>query len=572
MARPRTRAPKPTGPNSRVLVASGAALPSPTRNSGITSSEQWQAEVWRYYDLVPELRFVANWVGNVMSRAVLRAVTNTTGIDTLLPDTDPAAASLASYFEGEEGQAEMLRLTGIHLTVAGECYHVYRASDETWHVLATGKVTQTGKGEAARIAVDYGNGTFVPIDKGLDMVIRVWQPHPTEPLRADSPARANISTLEEIVRATGATRAILMSRLAGAGLLLLPNDMEFDAPEDRDPAAPGEFMRALTNAITAAIADPNAPSAVVPILVQGPSEAITAARHMTFGQDLSEQIRLMRDNAVKRLGLGMDIPPEVLTGIADTNRWNAWLIDEASVKAHTEPRLALVANAVTTAYLWPSLDDNRAARVGADTTAIRLRPNRSREAVELWDRGELSASALRRETGFDDGDNPPDDERKQWLLRRVATASAVDPLMVADALRILGVDVTPPEPTPTRGVREVVPTLKEHPSRDLPADAMLAAANVLVLRALERAGNRLKSKHRYTGRLTAAALYRELDGNPDVLLDGAWDLLPDVVPGADETLAFALDQYVRGLLHTKAEHSVDSLRRHLTAVEALVVH
>ena len=570
MARPRTRKP-PHQPNSRVLVASGAALPV-VKPYAVRASADWQSRVWQYYDQVPELRFVANWVGNVMSRAELQIVRAQPGADRVV-DTGPAVAALGSYFEGEAGQKEMQRLTGIHLTVAGECYHVYRNNDRTWHVLAAGKVVQTGSGDKATIRADFGDGTTTTLTPGTDLVIRVWQPHPTNPMEADSPARANMGTLEEIVRASGAAGAILMSRLAGAGLLLLPNEMEFAAPtEDKDPATDGPFMQALQKAMVTAIAAPDSAAAVVPITVQAPSEAIAAARHLTFGADLSEQIRLLRDSAVRRLALGMDIPPEVLTGIADTNRWNAWLIDESSIKAHIEPRVALLANAITTAYLWPALDGDTTDRVGADTTAIRLRPNRSREAIELWDRGELSNLALRRETGFGEEDNPSDDERKGWLLRRIATASAVDPIMVADALRILGVDVAPPAPAPTRGVREAVPSLTEHPGRDLPDDAMLAAANVLVMRALERAGNRLRSKHNYTGRMTSMTLYRELPGNPDTLLDGAWDLLPDAVPGADEGLALALDQYVRGLLHTQAPHTLDGLRRHLAAFEALVVH
>src|SRR4029079_12876610 len=90
-------------------------------------------------------------------------------------------------------------------------------------------------------------------------------------------------------------------------------------------------------------------------------------------------------------------------------------------------RLAVCSYAVTSEYLQPSLEglvpDPENYFCIADTSSIRLRPNRSAEAIELFDRGELSGMALRRETGFQPEDAPPVEEFTKWLLRKIAIGS-----------------------------------------------------------------------------------------------------------------------------------------------------
>jgi len=579
MARPRKPAVEPTYTS---VVASAVRLPVVTRNTARGSGEAWQAEAWRLYDRVGELRFVANWVGNMMSRTVLVAAQRVDG-DMIVHLTGPESGTLADYFDGVQGQAEMLRQTGVHLTVAGECFHVYQATADKWSVLAVGKVRQTGSGAKARLQADFGDG-MVTLTPGTDLVIRVWVPHPQDPQRADSPVQANLDTLLEIERTTQTTRAMLTSRLAGNGILILPNDITFPPGPDTDPSAStaDAFMQVLGEAMLTPIANPDDASAVVPIVVTAPGENISQARHMTFAGELSEQVRLARDSAVARFALGMDIPPEVLTGMSNSNHWNAWLADESSVKAHVEPRLMVVAHAIASAYLQPALDNDTSWHVLGDTSAIRLRPNRSKEAIELWDRGELSGDTLRRETGFEWLDAPTPDEFADWLLRKVALGST-SPEQTQAALRaLLGPGVLPVVPVPDTPTgrpsdvdnRRTVRTDRrtEGPEGpDGPDEALVAACDVLVYRALERAGNRLKSRHNYSGSTPAADLYLEFDStSPDMLLHDAWSCLDRVLPGSHEALRMTLDTYTRTLLTTRARHDRDALRAHLQAAKALM--
>jgi hypothetical protein len=296
----------------------------------------------------------------------------------------------------------------------------------------------------------------------------------------------------------------------------------------------------------------------------------------------------MRDAAIKRFALGVDVPPEVLLGVADANHWNAWLSEESAVKAHLEPRLAIVAYAVTDNYLRPAIQgDVPDAELDdyfciADTSSIRLRPNRSSEAVELYDRGELSGPALRRETGFQPEDAPLKEEFKVWLLRKIATGST-SPEQTEAALRLLGadlglgaiaVDTGRNRPPPDNLRTDTAPEFDENPIPDRVnaenrafnptqghhAAALAAACDVLVFRALERAGNRLRNIHPRTdtSQMSAVDIYRTLSGDPDKLLAGAWEcageILRPLTDDAEEAIA-TLDFYVRGLLSTHRPHN-----------------
>jgi len=585
MARPR-RPVEPPPPNG--FVASATRLPA-VRSRHVQPGQGWHTEAWAYYDTIGELRFVANWVGNVMSRAVLKVLHLVNG-EYLPVEDGPAVEALSAYFGGVQGQAQMLQATGVNLTVTGEAYHVM-TGDEEWYVLASGNVAQ----DQRRIWISLG-GERRELGPN-DLAMRVWVPHPKTPDMADSPVRSNLQTLSEIRRLNDHISAQLDSRLAGAGVLFVPSEIQFAAPPGVDPSAnqADAFMQVLGEAMMTPITDRASASAVVPIVVTAPGEALDKVQHLTFWTPLDDASIGMRDNAVKRLALGLDTPPEVLLGVSDTNHWSAWMVDESSVKAHLEPRLAVVAHAVTTAYLRPSLTDEVADPenyfVMADTSQIRIRPNRSNEAIELYDRGELSGGALRRETGFQETDSLDGDAFVLWLLRKVATGST-SPEQTAAALGRLGADLgaisdrstnkEPPDDLRTdTSRRRKRATDQRRPDQDRALtrtdhSPMLSAAEVLVLRALERAGNRLcnsRTRSDGLGQVPAIERYLVASGSPDSLLDGAWDFAEQVLRQYCDnpaTIVSVLDLYCRGLLSARIPHDPKALALALDTAESLV--
>lgn len=575
MARAReiTEAKPPPG-----FIASAVKLPAPTRREA-GRAEGWQGEAWAYWETVGELRYVATWKGNVMSRA--RLVAGKRRGNVIEPITrGPAAEAVEAFYGGPQGQSEFLQAQGVHLTMAGEDYVINRAAGDRWDIVSSGKVTTLPGG---KLQADFGTGGKpVPLQSN-DLVIRIWTPHPRDPTRADSPVHSNLGTLAQIVSLDRHITAQLRSRLAGAGILFLSNEVQFPTPPGADPAATqaDNFMALLGESMLTPIQEPGNAAAVVPIVAMVPTDSLGKNDHVKFWTELDANAVSMREAAIKRLALGLDVPPEVLLGVADANHWNAWLSEESAVKAQIEPGLEVIVSALTATYLRPAIanevPDPEDFFVLADTSAIRLRPNRSEQAIELYDRGELSGAALRRETGFDPGDAPAAKELEVWLLRKLATAAS-SPELVDAAIKALGVDIDVAEPSPTMQLppdhmridtdptlppsdSRVPPQLERGRARGNTEPGLVAACNVLVFRALERAGNRLRNMHPRTDTtaMTATDVYRSLGGDPDKLVAGAWECAAEVLGDYTDDVAGVvdtLDFYVRGLLTSHRPHSM----------------
>ncbi len=566
------------GPNA--LVAAATRLTG--RESGKTKRPKkappWYTQAWNFYDTIGEYRYACNWVGNLLSRAVLEVWENGE-----VTKNEQAIEGLAAFFGGPEGQREFLRQSGTQLTVPGDYYVVGEDmgdAPDKWSVVSASRINRTGEGPDAIWKV--GNKT---LDDPL--VMRIWRPHPNDQEKSDSPSRAVLPILSELDGLTKYVASQVSSRLAGSGVFAVPSEMSFgsvraqvtngDATDDQNiNTGLNAFLIELYESMMSALNDPEDASARVPILLSGPGEHLDKLRHITFSTELDKQTKMLRDEAIRRLALGMDMPPEILTGTGDMNHWNSWQTEEAAIKAHTEPLLQLITTAVTEQYLWPYLldvmegeDENSVRRftIHADTSKIRLRPNRSKEALELYDRGILTMEATARENGFDPADLMGDDERKDWFVRKVASGSTT-PELVAWALSQIGLSVPSGSlvvaETPTEAPNRR--SLADHPTRDIPDPSQIDASEVAIFRALERVGARLRSKYKTslvsgTDQISNAHLYRYARISPEMvddLLAGAWDICAELDISMPPAM---MDAYVRELISSQKQFTSRSYRR-----------
>ena len=429
--------------------------------------------------------------------------------------------------------------------------------------------------------------------------IRVWRPHPVDKTLADSPSRAILSILSELNQLSKRVAAQIDSRLTGSGLLLLPSETEFPAgpsrqlnvgeiEQAREAIAAGDaqgLADLLLENAQIAIQNPESAEAMIPIIATAPGEHIDKAKLLTFWSELDKIAPKLREELIRRLALGLDIPPEVLLGTSGSNHWNAWLSDENSVKIHAEPLLKLLTSSLTVEYLRKGLeglvDDPKRFAIQADTSQMRLRPNRSKEALELHDRLILSNEAVLRENGFTEADLMSDDERQVALIRKVAGGSTT-PELVEAALRKSGVELdvvvadrrNPAEARPT-------PSLVEHPVRELPEQREAASTQIVMLtlvaeqmldRALQRAGNRIKVKMGLRDSpFSANRLYMAAQltaGDMDAALEDAWGSCHEFDYGVNPILLEkALDTYARSLIRSQREPS----RAGLSAVLKLML-
>jgi hypothetical protein len=568
--------------------------------SRIARSTSWQPDAWIFYHTIGEFRYACDLQGSLISRATL-FVGREVGGKHVPEQTGPAVDVLADFFGDADGRAEMLRLAGIHLAVAGEFFIVGYTDPEdeqdVWQIVAATAIKRQGDDGPWSV-----NNIQIDLDPKDVFVTRIWRPDPENNELAMSPTRAVLAILGEIHRLTEHVAAQVDSRLAGAGILLMPSDMSLPTPpavegaEQKTANTADELMVILQTAMAASIQNRGDASALVPIVVTAPAEAIAAVQHMTFWSELDQHAIELRTEAIRRLALGMDLPPEMLLGMGAGNHWSAWQADESAIKAHSEPLLKLITSSLTAGYLRSTLRDEGVAEdeiaqlsIRADTSEMRLRPNRSKEAMEMYDRGELSGKALLRETGFDTTDAMDDEERASWFLRKVAAGSTT-PELVEAALRALKVPLgNIPKPADSPGTTEARPTpsLKDHPVNEPPdpqksetrkiardegrvpsADiarkaALIASAEQVVVRALERAGNKLKNKMQVKPSCAAADIYKFVtitDADTTFLLDDAWAHIPAIAEryAMDENrLIGIVNAYTDDLLMTQAPHTFD---------------
>ena len=583
---PRRRSTAPVIPTS-ALVASSTRYPG--KSARIYQPRQdWQRECYRHYAICGEARFAARFFGNACSRAVLSTATVVNGVVTEAP-TGPAADSLTALFNGQDGQTQMLDAIGLHLTVAGECYLVGRQVEgaDVWEVVSCIEMVVQG----TSWSIQYGDGMPPVMLTDDDVVIRIWLPNPARRVEADSAFRSLLPILGEIEWLTRHVFAQITSRLAGAGILLMPQGMTFPPPPTQDGVAvvttndADAFMLTLADAMMTPVQDPSSPAAMVPIVVTAPDEAIDKPRLLTFWSELDEASMALRSEAIRRFALGMDLPPEQVLGMSSNSgtgggtstgvsHWGAWQIEESTIKMHVEPMLDVIVNALTMGYLRPGLGDSDLAIVTYDTSRLRLRPDRSKEAFELFDRGLLSVEALLRENGFDKDDLPDEAAFKRWLLVKVASGSAT-PEQVQMALAALGVDLGTLVDNANPREARPEPSLEDHPTRPrTPAErsALLAASEALVFRALERAGNRLRQSTSKPPGVPAyeTHCYVRANGAADRLLEDAWSCAPMVLAGiADfETVVPVLNSYCQALLTEQSPHQRDRLDGWLQLAEA----
>jgi hypothetical protein len=580
-------------PKSLIASAKRVATnkdPARTARSG----SGWQDAAWHFYDTVGEYAYAVNWVGNLLSRAKLYATYDDGDGPQRLPSDHYASRLVDALFYDEQGRSTALQQIGVHYTVAGEAYIVgYEDEDgvEQWEVMAPSRVTSNSDG-----SWNIDGKTMAKDDA---VVLRIWRPHPVARKQATSPSRAALPILSEIERLTMHVAAQVDSRLASAGILFLPNQMAFAVKDENGVTVTGNadaFVEVLQDVMGRAINNREDASALVPIVVTADGEVIENVNHLQFWSELDNHAIELRTEAIRRLALSMDMPPEILTGQGDSNHWSSWSIDESSIKSHTEPLLNRIADDLATGYLRPLLqegaepdedgalsDDERPmapeeARkygIGVDTAEMRLRPNRSSEALELWDRGVLAAQALLEETGFRAEQAQDADEHRQWFLDKVASGQTT-PEIVEAALRALGVDLEvredpdAPEDRPEIHEQRPTPSLEDHPRQEIPDTqeaAMLAACEVLVFRALERAGNRLKNKIQRKIPGVAAAetyLFHRVDtGTLDFVLEDAWSAVERFAPrwGVNpQSLTDCLDAYTRAIMVEQKPHDPDLMR------------
>jgi len=413
----------PQASEPQAVTAAAVPVKEP-RTDLIRHTDTWQEEAWGFYDDLGEFRYGVEWVSAMLSRVRLYAAKLEPGADEPVRQEAGTAVDLMTVLGGGvAGQASLMSGMGTQLAVPGEGYLVGETVNgvEKWAVRSIDEV-RAARGRFEVVDESTSNNGIKWRSLGSDsLVTRVFRPHKRWHYRADSPARAARGKMRELELINRYIMAQFLSRLASAGVILFPDEVTFPTKEEFADAA-DPFVAEWIDIAATAIQNPGTASAVVPLPIKVPAEYVDKIKHIDFTLQLDEKILDKRESAIKGLATMLNMPAEVLLGMGDVNHWGQWMLEESALKTHIAPEAEIICQAMTTGYLQPRLkasgvEDWARWVVWYDMSELTLRPDRSGNAFDAYDRMEINGTALRRETGFDESDKPSDDELKEQALK-----------------------------------------------------------------------------------------------------------------------------------------------------------
>ena len=442
------------------------------------SSSAWQAEAWEYYDAIGEIKYAFNLVASVVSRIRIfaAAIDDPSQAPVAANESRSVDAGLAAAAErglnrlnsAYGGQPGLLKDAALNLSVAGECYLVQMPArrgtgePESWDIRSVDEVVADTRGMfnviGRREQSTGRGGDATPLGKNA-FVGRIWRSHPRFSDEADSSLRGLLDMCAELLLLNRTFRATARSRL-NAGALYLPDGLSVAAQGDPDypydsedgmgagftaEEAEDEFEEQLIDAMTTPIRDEESASAVVPLIIRGPAELGDAIKQFKFERSFDPALAARSDRVLERILQGLDVPKDVVTGLANVKYSNALQIDEALYKAHIEPLMLLIVDALTVVYLRPYLIANgyteaevNRITIWYDPSAVSTRNDRAADADAGFDRGAVSYDAWRRAHGFSDQDAPTPTE---VTLRLLQERGAITPELTEAMLGAIAPDI-----------------------------------------------------------------------------------------------------------------------------------
>jgi len=585
------------------LVASAAVITAQegARLAKASKRREWQRASFGYARALPEVGYAMRFLANNAAHIRLYAGDRPDGADevaeltdeygwiesgdgtTAVYDTDAlpddlvqaarsALNELTGYSPSGGGAAILSPLTR-NYEQAGECYLVgryYPEADngqgrEEWAIRSISELTfQDGRfrgmnpelppGYFRLVTGEGRDSEAVDLDPATTTVVRLWTADAEWSSEPDSPMRSLIGVCERLLLIEKGDDAALRSRASGNGVLLWPE--ELDALPDEDDEE-DEFDRDFVTQLTTPLTLDGSAAQVVPMIKRGAYQYLDRVRHLTFGRPLDPLTNEREARLLTRLGIGLDVPPEVITGLSDVNHWNAWQISSDTFRHHQEPITIAAVEGLTLGYMrhrlrsvgaWP---ENLIRRVVVwfDPSGLVAPADMSSAANDAYDRGLIDGRAYRELRGIDESHAPPEEvetgddavgETGLAVERLLQVATIADRLLRAgyepdDVNRVLGLSVahtgaipgvppSGPAALPAGDAPAEEPTTPEAPA--LPAasaaplalaaaaaptdrqrrlsrrlaniertlrERIAAAADAALLRALERAGNRARA-------------------------------------------------------------------------------
>lgn len=431
-------------------------------------TQAWQNEVWRHFDITGELKSPARAIASMASRCLLNIVEIDEQGQPGQPATDGKYAKMsAEMMGGADERPELLYLAALNEWLVGEEYtyiETPKGSDtDRWMVFSGTQIKKAGADPKLEFErpLKYGGGKieyWIPEgkDKGKDaarirlntgLLIRTWTPHAQLPDYADAGTRSVISVLNLIEQYNKRSSAQNDSRLAGAGVLFLPDSFDFPLGDHKSPE--DAFEATLGDAMGTTLRDHANARSLVPIMATVEAEDIDKIKWLTFETPLDDQTLERLDQCIRRLALGLDMPPELLLGTGTLNHWNAWMSEATTHKAFIAPLLQRICHGLTEGWLQ-RVDPASTGRymVWFDMSPLTVQPNRQEDALAMYDRGLINAAAARRAGNWSEDDANTPEQLRMWAALNALRAdpTMIGQLGIAEALGFAPIKIEQAQP------------------------------------------------------------------------------------------------------------------------------
>lgn len=453
----------------------------------LATRPEWMKAAFDYTDSVGELGDIARGNGNIMSQLVLYAADTPTDREKSPEPTTNAQAidSLERLHSRSGGLPEIQREIGELATITGDMRLIglrpRKDKAEKWWIASPFEIEVR---ENKLKVADPDSDSWIELNTqgdDKDFIVRLWRPHPRRGAEAWSPVRGVIGQCETMLVMERALRAIGRNRGTLAGILLVATELGNEA-DPEDPESQDGILLQIFEALNAALKDEGSGAAISPIVLRVAAELIreqSAMKHIELPRTFDEMIIKVIELCEKRIAQGMNIPPEEMFGLGTTKFWGAGQVERSAFMKYHEPDAVWACNALTKGYLWPDLIANgmseeqaQAFRIWFSADKIVVNGQRREDALNLYKVGELSGITLRKVFEFTDPeDEPTTEERARRVTERAPALERVN----AAAKRQVPVG-------------EHLADMEKELTIRLHAEAEAA-----MRRALERAGNKIKS-------------------------------------------------------------------------------
>lgn len=469
-------------------------------------SQPWQLRALSYYDAIGEIRFASQFYAKLLSRVRFyparqredgstEPITEGLPVDIMHRVQDPGGGRSRLQYD----YGRMMFVTGEGVLFANE-----REGVEEWRFLWKDEVRPCDNGADCWERVRFDKQPYSPREIGT--AYRLWTPHPRHSDEADSPLRSVMDIAEELLILTYAVRSTAVSRMIN-GILKVPSELDFapygapgddDYQGDEDPAT-AVLLSDMIEHGQAAIDNPGSAEAAMPFILQAAMEYLEGVEWMSTHDNQTDYMeRELRKEAVHRLALGMDFPPEFLLGMTDANHWTARQVVYDMWRSYGSPVAERFGDDLSDSYLRPALRDEGYSGwenvvVAFDDTQVVIPPDRTEDADKAFDRAAIGWEGYRELKGIPQSMAPSDEEKELLISMKLRQPVELDggELIIPQRGPVAANNGTSPEdgPPSPNGGREV-----SRQEARTASSRLHGAAEMALMRCRELAGMRIRHK------------------------------------------------------------------------------